>query len=47
MHVLGKGLHDLVAFVMAKQSMIHKDADQLVANRFMQQRCDNGRIHTT
>ena len=38
MHVLGKGLHYLVAFVMAQQAVIHEHADELIADRLVQQR---------
>ena len=43
-HVLRERLHHLVAFAEAQQAVIDEHADQLLADRTMQQRADDGRI---
>jgi NADH:ubiquinone oxidoreductase subunit D len=37
--MLGEGRHDLVAFLVAQQAGIDKDAQQLITDRLVQQRC--------
>ena len=44
--MLGEGLHDLVALVVAQQAVIDEHAGQLVADRLVQQRRDHRRIDT-
>ena len=39
--------HDLIAFVLPQQSVIDKNADQLIADGLVQQRRDHRRIHAT
>ena len=43
-HVLRERLHHLVAFAEAQQAVIDEHAGQLLADRTMQQRADDGRI---
>ena len=43
-HVLGERLHDLIAFVLPQQAVIDEHARELIADRAMQQRADDGRI---
>ena len=43
-HVLRERLHDLIAFVEAQQAVIDEYAGELIADRPMQQRADDGRI---
>ena len=38
MHMLGKGLHDLVALVMAHQTMVNEYTNELIPDRLVQQR---------
>src|SRR3546814_4402663 len=44
--MIGEDLHDLIAFVMAQQTMIDEHAGQLRADRLVQQRRDHRRIDT-
>ena len=41
-HVFGKHVHDLIAFVLAQQTVVDKNTGELVANGLVQQRCDHG-----
>ena len=45
-HVLRERLHDLVAFVESQQAVIDEHAGELLTDRSMQQRTDDGRIDT-
>ena len=45
-HMFGEGLHDLVTFVMTQQAVVNEYADELIADRLVQQRCNNRRIDT-
>src|SRR5262245_47598291 len=44
--MLSEGAHHLVALAQAKQTVINEHTHQLVANRTMQKRSDNGRINS-
>ena len=44
-HVLGKGGHDLVAFVVTQQAVIDKHTGELIANRLVQQGGNDRGIH--
>ncbi len=43
--MLGEHGHDLIAFVEPQQAVVNENTDELVANGFVQQCCDNRRIH--
>src|SRR3546814_14994765 len=42
--MIGEDLHDLIAFVMAQQTMIDEHAGQLRADRLVQQRSEERRV---
>src|SRR5579864_8935401 len=44
--MLGESAHHLVAFAETKQTVIHEDTDQLIADRTMQERGHDGRVDT-
>ncbi|MCY1215412.1 hypothetical protein D9M72_272550 [compost metagenome] len=44
-HVLGEGLHDLLAFVQAQEAVVDEDAGELVADGLVDQRGGNRRVH--
>ena len=46
-HVFGEGRHDLIAFLMAQQSVVDEHAGEFVADGAMQQRRDHRGIDTT
>jgi hypothetical protein len=45
-HVLGEGRHNLIALVETQQAVVDEHADELIADRLVQQRRNDGGIDT-